>query len=91
MKKELLILTLFLGVSFKSLAATGRTNDGPLFFLVIVGFLLIILCLLSGLDYLKNNGKTMVNNTVLFFKNFIPTFRNYLNKEKSDFSDLSYS
>ena len=91
MKKEMFItVTLLLGVSFKSYAGTGNTNDGLKFFLVIIGLLLIVLGLFSGVDYLQKNGKTMINNAMSFLNRKINLLRNYLKKVKSDYFNLSY-
>jgi len=59
MKKEILIIALVLGLSFKSYAGTGNAYDGPIFFLVIIGFFLILLGLLSSVDFFQKNGKTI--------------------------------
>ena len=91
MKKEMLIIiTLLLGVSFKSFAGTGNTNDGLKLFLVIIGLLLIILGLLYVVDYLQKNGKTMIYKAMSFLKKKITLLRKYLNKVKFDYFDLSY-
>ena len=91
MKKEMLIMiALLLGVSFKSFAGTGNANGGLEFLLVIVGLLLIILGLLYGVDYLQKNGKTMISNSMSFLMKKISLLRDYLNKVKSDYFDLSY-
>lgn len=86
----LIIIALFLGVSFKSFAGTGNAYDGLEFLLVIAGLLLIIIGLLSGVDYLQKNGKKMINKTISFFKSKITLLKIYLNKVKADYSDLSY-
>ncbi len=91
MKKEMLIMiALLLGVSFKSFAGTGNANGGLEFLLVIVGLLLIILGILNGVDYLQKNGKTMISNSMSFLMKKISLLRDYLNKVKSDYFDLSY-
>ena len=91
MKKEMLIIVaLFLGLSFNSFAATGNANDGLEFLLIIVGFLLIILGLLHGVDYLKKNGKTIILTAVSFLNQKVTLLRNYLKKVKSDYFDISY-
>ena len=90
MKKEVLIIALILGVSFKSFAGTGNANDGIEFLAIIVGLLLIILGLLNGVDYLQKNGKTMIYKALSFLKEKITLLRNYLNKVKSNYFDLSY-
>lgn len=91
MKKGMLITTaLLLGLSFKSFAGTGNAKDGFTFFLAIIGFLLLIVLLLSGVDYLQKNGKTMINKAVLFIKRRLALLVKYLHKVKSDYFDLSY-
>lgn len=91
MKKEkIIIIVLLLGLSFKSFAGTGNANDGREFLLAIVGSLLIILGLLYGADFLKKNGKTMINKTILFLNKKIALLRNYLKKVNSDYFDISY-
>jgi cytochrome c oxidase subunit IV len=91
MKKEMLIIiALFLGVSFKSYAGTGNTNDGLNFFLVIIGLLLIILGLLYVVDYLQKNGKTMIYKAMSFLDKKITLLSKYLNKVKFEYFDLSY-
>jgi len=92
MKKEMLILTvLFLGLSLKSFAGTGSAKDGFEFLLVIFGSLLIIIGLLFGVDFLKKNGKTMLNKAISFFKNKITTLRSFRNKMKAHYFNLSYN
>ena len=91
MKKEMLIMiALLLGVSFNSFAGTGNANGGLEFLLVIVGLLLIILGLLFGIDYLQKKGKSMISNSMSFLMKKISLLRDYLNKVKSDYLDLSY-
>ena len=91
MKKEIFIIAvLFLGLSLETLAATGSAYDGLEFLMVIFGVLLIILGLLHGIDFLKKNGKTMINKAISFFKNKSALLRNYLHKLKTDLLDLSY-
>ncbi len=90
MKKEMLIIIALLGISFKSYAGTGSANDQLKFFLAIIGLLLIILGLLSGVDYLQKNGKTMIYKAMSFLKEKIGLLRKYLNKVISDYFDLSY-
>jgi len=81
---------LILGLSYKSFASTGNAADGLQFLLVIVGFLLILVCLLTGSDYLKNNGRAMIYSTLSFFRRMIALLKDYINKIKSDYLDLSY-
>lgn len=91
MKKEtIIIIAFFLGVSYKSFAATGNAKDGFEFLLAIVGLLVIILGLLQGIDYLKKNGKTMIYKAISFLNKKITLLRNYLNKVKSNYFDISY-
>ncbi len=91
MKKETLILmTLILGVSFKSFAGTGNAKDEFIFILSIIGFLLIVFVLLSGIEYTRKNGKTMIIRSMSFVKNKIAFLREYLNKISSNNSNLVY-
>lgn len=91
MKKEmLLIIALFLGLSYKSFAGTGNANDGFEFLIVILGLLVIILGLLQGVDYLKKNGNTIIYKVMSFLNKNITLLRNYLNSVKSDYFDISY-
>jgi hypothetical protein len=91
MKKEVLIMSvLILGLSLKSFASTGNANDGLVFILAVVGFLLIIAGLLKGIDYLRRNSKQIINNAMRFLKRMSATLRVYLKKAKSEYFDLSY-
>ena len=92
MKKEV-SMTIFLlsGLSFRSLAASGNVNDGFEFLLVVIGLLLIIIASFSGADYLRKNGKTMIYNAMSFLNKKISFLKNYLNKLKSDYFNLSYN
>lgn len=90
MKKEIFIIIALLGVSFKSYAGTGNANGQLTIFLAIIGLLLIILGLISGVDYLQKNGKTMIYKTISFIKEKISLLRKYLYKVISDYFKLSY-
>jgi hypothetical protein len=77
MKKGMLIwLVLLLGSSYPSFAKDGMAYDEIEFVLAIVGFLLIVVGLIEGIDYLKKNGKgllirfrTILRNKMLTPKN----------------------
>ncbi len=91
MKKEMLItIVLVLGLSFDSFAGTGNARGAIYFFLVFAVLLLIVLGLIYGIDYLKKNGKTIINNAMSDLHKKITLLKNYLNKVKSDYLDLSY-
>lgn len=91
MKKEMYLLTaLLFGVSVKSFAGTGNASDVSVFFLLIGGLLFIILGLISGIDYLRKNGKTMIRHALSFLKKRIALLRDYLHRVISDYFDLSY-
>jgi hypothetical protein len=91
MKKEVsMTIFLLLGLSFRSFAGTGNVNDGLEFLLVIIGLLITLLSILSGVDYLRKNRKTMFYNAMSFLDKMISFLRNYINKVKSDYFDLSY-
>ena len=92
MKKEKLIVIALLSVlSFKSYARTGTAIDEFEFLLAIIGLLLIILGLLNGIDYMKKNGKTIIYKSISFLNEKVALLRNYINKVKSDYFDLSSS
>lgn len=78
MKRKLFInISLILGLSLKSFAATGSANDGLEFLLVIVGLLLIVLGLIYGVDYLKKNGKRLTSSGMAFLKKKITFLSDY--------------
>lgn len=90
MKKEKLIVIALLSVlSFKSYAGTGTASDEFEFLLAILGLLLIILGLLYGIDYMKKNGKTIIYKSISFLNEKVTLLRNYVNKVKSDYFDVS--
>lgn len=92
MKKQIFIITaLILGLSYESFAGTGGANNGFKFLLVIIGFLLIILGLLTGVDYLKKNGKALIYKAITSLKKMIISLKDHLHKIKSDYFDLSFS
>ncbi len=91
MKKQMfIIIALILGLSYESFAGTGGANDELEFLLVIIGFLLIILSLLTGGDYLKKNGKTLIYKAITSLKKMIISLKDHLHKIKSDYFNLSY-
>lgn len=91
MKKQMFIMTaLVLGLSCRSFAATGSANDGFLFLLAIVGLLLIVFCLLSGVDYLKKNGKILICKAIISVKKMIVLLKDLLHRVKSVYFDPSY-
>ena len=91
MKKQIFIITaLILGLSYESFAGTGGANDELKFLLFIIGFLLIILGLLTGVDYLKKNGKALIYKAITSLKKMIISLKDHLHKIKSDYFDLSY-
>lgn len=91
MKKLLfIIITLILGLSNESYAGTGGANDGLELLFVIYGFLLIILVLITGVNYLKKNGKTLKYKAITSLKKMIISLKVQLHKIKSDYFDPSY-
>jgi hypothetical protein len=83
-------IALILGLSNESFAGTGGAKDGLELLLVVIGFMLIIFVLLTGIDYLKKNGKTLTHKTITFLKKMIVSLKDLLQKIKSDYFDLSY-
>jgi hypothetical protein len=62
MNKVMIIwLVLFLGLSSQAFAKAGIADGGFEFMLTIVGFLLLLTGLFSGIGYLMKNGKTLSN------------------------------
>ena len=91
MKKQVfIIVVLFLGVSYDSMAGTGGAHDGFQFFLTFTGLILFILGLISGGNYLKKNGKTLICKAITSVKKMIISLKDYLHKIKSDYFDPSY-
>lgn len=91
MKKQVFTITaLILGLSYGSFAGTGGAKDEFAFSLVILSFLLIILGLLTGVDYLKKNGKTLIYKAITTLHKMVILLKDRLHKIKSDYSDLSY-
>lgn len=91
MKKQIFIITaLILGLSYGAFAGTGGAKDEFTFFLIILGFLLILLGLLTGVNYLKKNGKTLIYKSITAMHKMVVLLKNHLHKIKSNYSDLSY-
>ncbi len=86
----LITAALFFGVSVQSFAGTGNASDVSVLFLLIGGLLFIFLGLISGIDYLRKNGKTMIRQALSFLKKRIALLRDYLHRVISDYFDLSY-
>ena len=81
MKKQIfIIIALILGLSYESLAATGRATDGIIFIIVIIGFLLIILGLLAGIDYLRKNGERLFYKAMASLKKLHILLKVHLHK-----------
>ena len=91
MKKEFLILAAIFGLSFKSYASTGSSNDEGVLFLGVIGILLIILGIVSLIDYLKNNGKRLFYRTTSFLNKKVCLLKKYLKKVLSNFFNQTYS
>ena len=90
MKKEKLIIIAFFGLSLKSYAGTGNANDQLFFIITIIGILLVLLGLISGVDYIQKNGKTMIYKAGSLLLEKLYSLRKYLNKLFSEYFDLSY-
>lgn len=91
MKKEILLLmTLILGISLKSFAGTGNAKNEFIFILSIIGFLLFVIVLLYGVDYIRKNGKTIRYKAMSFIKKIITNIKIYHKKIKSKYIIFSY-
>lgn len=76
MKKIMLIwVVLFFGLSYQSVAKAGMASDEYEFFLIIIGFILLVAAFIEGIDYLKKNGKTLFLSFWTFLKNKILILR----------------
>lgn len=65
MKKKVLFgLVLTAGLISQTYAGAGSANDAPEFALGLVAFLLLVAGILKGIDFLKKNGKSIINNTI---------------------------
>jgi len=91
MKKQVfIIIALVLASSFNLFASTGNANDGLLFILVIIGFLLLLLGIFAGANFLRNNGKKLAYNFISSLKKLVKMLKDYLYKLKADYFKLSY-
>ena len=91
MKKHIYIfISLILGLSYESFAGTGKASDELEFTLVVLGFLLLILALVTGVDYLKKNGKKLIFLFKSTLKKIITCLMDQYHKIKSGYFDMSY-
>jgi hypothetical protein len=75
MKKVMIIgQVLFLGLSYQAFAKAGVADGGFEFMLTIVGLLLLVAGLFTGIEYLIKNGRNLFNKFKAFVKKkiFIP-------------------
>ena len=62
MNKAMIIwLVLFFGLSCKAFAKAGVANGGFELLLAIIGFLLLLTGLYTGIEYLIKNGRNLFN------------------------------
>jgi uncharacterized membrane protein HdeD (DUF308 family) len=65
MKKILIILLAIFSVSIpKTFAAFGNARDGDLFAVILIGFLLLVAGILSGIDFLRKNRKQLIEKII---------------------------
>jgi len=65
MKKILIILPALFSVSVtKTFAAFGNARDGDLFAVILIGFLLLVAGILSGIDFLRKNRKQLIEKII---------------------------
>ena len=60
-KRKILSASLWMSASLPLWGGTGRPSDGMLSFLLILGFLLIILGILHLADHIKSGIKNLLN------------------------------
>ncbi len=81
MKKRSTFLIITLLVSTSSVyAGTGSANDGIFLILGVAGVLLIIAAFLHGIDFIRNNGKRIVKNTIIYAKQKIHSLFDLFNQ-----------
>jgi hypothetical protein len=69
MNKAMIIWhVLFLGLSYQAFAKAGVADGEFEFMLAIVGFLLLVTGLLTGVEYLIKNGRNLFNRFKAFLK-----------------------
>ncbi len=91
MKKQmLLLLVMMLGLSGRTYASAGRAYDTLAFILVLIGFLLVVAGLLEATDYLRRNGRKMINRSITVLKKKREILLEFLRKVKADYLDFSY-
>jgi hypothetical protein len=79
MKKVMILWNvLFFGLSYKAFAKAGIAEGGFEFMLTIVGFLLIVVVLFEGIEYLKNNGRNLFNRFKAFVNRKTNVHRNFV-------------
>ena len=90
MKKEYLLIIAVFGLSLKSYASTGSSADEGYLFLGVIGFLLILMGIISLFDYLRKNGNKLIYKTITYLKKKTNSLSKYLKKVFSDNLDLSF-
>ncbi len=92
MKKQmLLLLVMMLGLSGRTYASAGHAYDTLAFILVLIGFLLVVAGLLQATDYLRRNGMTMINKSVVMIKRKRKILLDFIQKVRSNHLDFSCS
>jgi len=81
MKKEVFILAILLsGLSYKSFAEAGYANDGLEFSFIIIGMLLLVAVILTGINWTKKNSRIVIRNTFTILKQKIILIKGFFNK-----------
>ncbi len=81
MKKGVLIVSfLITGLSSQSYASKGYAHDGLNFMLAVAGLFLVIAGLLSAINFLKRNGRTLVHRTVIRVRWAFSALKGYLRR-----------
>ena len=83
-------LVLFIGLSPQAFAKSGNANDGLEFVLALVGFLLLVAGILTGIDYLRKNGKGLICRIKVYLKKKVIGLSDLFNKFTFKYLDMTF-
>ncbi|MCB2219083.1 MAG: hypothetical protein KQI35_01720 [Bacteroidetes bacterium] len=87
MKKSIFLSYLFFaGFSIRAFAGTGTARDEMAFIMAIAGILLLLVGLLSGIDFIQKNGKTLIRKTKVLLYKCNCTIEGYFHKDESEYT-----
>lgn len=82
MKRNILLFTGLFSFSKLSVAATGSANDDLYFVLAFLGFLVVVLLLITGADYLKRDGRKLLSNIQVQLHHWVADLKKLLAKPR---------